>query len=82
MNHLKRMAASLTLTFVLAISVFAGEQNNPPSCNPGETNSPPCNGLTWSDESPTLGDINTPPNSETVYFFDLVEAALWTLTVF
>ena len=79
MNHLKRLVVSLTLTCVLAVSVFAGETNTPPACNPGETNTPPCTSQSLSDGSSALGEANTPPNSEVVDLLDIAEAVLWTL---
>jgi hypothetical protein len=80
MNHLKRLTVSLTLTFVLAVSVFAGETNTPP-CTPGETNTPPCTSQSSSDEAPILGETNTQPSSDVIDLVDIGEAVLWALTL-
>jgi hypothetical protein len=84
MNHLKRLAVSLILTFVLAASVFAGETNTPPACAPGETNTPPCVGQSVNEETPTtiLGETNTEPTYDVVDLLDIGEAVLWALTLF
>lgn len=81
MNQLKRLAVSLTLTCILAVSVFAGETNTPP-CIPGETNTPPCHSQPLSDESSILGEANIPPSAEVVDLLDIGEAVLWALTLF
>ena len=41
MNHLKRLALSLTLICALTAAAFAGETGSQP-CAPGETSGPPC----------------------------------------
>lgn len=56
MNILKKLSASLLLTFILAISAFGGETQTPP-CSPGETQTPPC--------ATASGDISTPGISAT-----------------
>jgi hypothetical protein len=42
MKNLKRLGVAVTLMFVLAVTVFAGETSTPPCANPGEVNAPPC----------------------------------------
>ena len=72
MSNLKRLGATVILTFVLGLSAFAGETNTPP-CAPGEMQTPPCAYLAF-DNVP--GQIDTPPSSEGVDVFSLAVTAL------
>lgn len=81
MNKLKRLALSLTLICALAAVAFAGETNAPP-CAPGETHGPPCTAQPLNDDSADPGQIESPPASDTVDLMDIVEAALWSLSLF
>lgn len=67
MKILKKVAASLLLTFALALSAFGGETQTPPCSSPegGETQTPPCavssgdaNSSGLSSTAP--GDLSTP----------------------
>jgi len=76
MKNLKRLSACVVLTFVLGLSVFAGELSTPPCTPPapGELSTPPCSGgQTPSDNSATPG-IATPPASDSEYL--VAEAAI------
>ena len=81
MNHLKRLGLTFTLMSVLAVTTFAGITETPP-CAPGETSGPPCSSQPMSDDSADPGQTNSPPASDTVDLMDIVEAALWSLTLF
>ncbi len=62
MKNLKRLSAVLALTFVLALSAFAGEMNSPPCPppDPGEMNSPPCTSAQeLPDDSLAPGQTNS-----------------------
>ena len=82
MKNLKRIGATLVLTFVLSLSAFAGEMNSPP-CAPGEMSSPPCAAAPLSpDDSTAPGEISTPPASDTVDILSVVDAAMNLLLLF
>ena len=87
MKHLKKLGLSLTLIFVLPSAGFAqtcvkGIMETPPcalaspsddeGADPGQTPTPPA--APWQTE--------TPPASDSVGFVGLVEAALWSLSLF
>ena len=64
MNNLKGLAAAVALTFVLALSTYAGETHTPPCTDPGEMMTPPC---AVSGETLTPpGETHGPPLSEVV----------------
>ncbi len=88
MTKPKRLALSFTLICVLAIAAFAGETLNPP-CAPGDILTPPCSSQSVNDDSTAPGETptgpgqtGTPPVSNTVDLVGLVEAALWSLSLF
>lgn len=91
MTKLKRLTLSSTLISVLAIAAFAGETLNPP-CAPGDILTPPCSSQSVSDDSTapgqtdtppaSPGQTNAPPTSDAVDLVGLVEAALWSLSLF
>jgi hypothetical protein len=82
MNNLKRLSAAVVLTFVLGVSVFAGQISTPPCAppEPGQISTPPC---AWAqpvpDDSATPGQISTPPASNTVDMCLVAEAAMKVL---
>ena len=59
MENLRKLAATVALTFILGVSAFAGETMTPPCAppEPGETMTPPC----ATAQAPTSGEILTPP---------------------
>lgn len=65
MKNLKRLGVSVTLMFILAVAVFAGETNAPPCAppDPGETNAPPCAAAPISGDSLFPGETSSPPAS-------------------
>ncbi len=54
MQKLRKLGATVVVTFVLALSAFAGETLTPPCPDPapGQTSTPPCSAAT--------GDMDTP----------------------
>lgn len=66
MKNLKRLGASATLMFVLAVVAFAGETQSPPCAppEPGETQSPPCAAAQMiPGDSQAPGETSAPPAS-------------------
>ena len=61
MKNIKRLGASVVLTFVLGLSAFAGEVLTPPCAppEPGEVLTPPC--------TAALADKSTPRAVSTAY---------------
>jgi hypothetical protein len=85
MKNLKRLGAAVVLTFVLGLSVFAGEAETPPCAppDPGITETPPCAAAQMSpDDSVAPGQTDTPPASDTVDFVSVVDAAMNLLLLF
>lgn len=83
MKNLKRLGATLVLTFVLSLSAFAGEINSPPCAPPGEVNAPPCVAAPLSlDDSTAPGQTETPPASDAVDILSVVDAAINLLLLF
>ena len=74
MKNLKRLGATLALTFLLGMTALAGETNAPPCPppEPGETNAPPCTGGQMAGDS--SGSVSTPLTSDTSYL--VAEAAI------
>jgi hypothetical protein len=62
MTSLKKLSAAVVLTFVLGVSVFAGDILTPP-CAPGEISTPPCVGGQMAPDSAVPGQTSTPPAS-------------------
>jgi hypothetical protein len=61
MKNLKKLAVTLVLAVVFAVSAFAGETSSPP-CTPGEVSSPPCpSAPVTSNEPAAQGETATPP---------------------
>ena len=60
MRKLKKLTAAIVLTFVVALSAFAGQTETPPCPvpEPGQTETPPC--------SAAPGDMNTSEATSTV----------------
>ena len=75
MKNLKRLGASVTLMFVLAVAAFAGETNTPPCAppDPGETNTPPC---AVSQMDVAAGETITPPVSNSGTEFSCGDVAI------
>ena len=65
MNHLKRLALTITLAVVLAGTAVGGELNTPPCTNdPGELNTPPCSSSQLLTDAPDTGQANVPVASD------------------
>lgn len=84
MNSLKRLSATVALTFVLGVSAFAGEILTPPCAapDPGEILTPPCAAQMPADDSAFPGEVNAPPASNTVDVLSVVDAAMNLLLLF
>ncbi len=74
MKNLKRLGATFALTFLLGMTVLAGETNAPPCPppEPGETQAPPCTGGQTAGDS--SGSVSTPSTSDSGYL--VAEAAI------
>lgn len=87
MNKLKRLALSVIFMCVLAVATFAGE-TQPPTCEPGQTNSPPCSSHVNGDSTDpgqnliVPGQTSTPASDTAVDVTDIIDAALWALSLF
>jgi len=75
MSNLRRLGGAAVLIFTLGASGLAGD-NQPPTCAPGEVNTPPCASLMASPDLTTLGETQTPPAAESFDFLSLAETAL------
>ena len=75
MNNLKRLCLIIGLTLVLAASAF-GDDPQPAPCNPGEVHSPPCSTAQLTSDDPTPGQTSTPPSSNPVTEYVVVDAAI------
>jgi hypothetical protein len=65
MKNLRKLAATVVLTGVLALSAFAGETSTPPCApQPGQIETPPCAAAPGDMETPT-GASTALANSET-----------------
>lgn len=84
MNSLKRLSAPVVLTFVLGVSVFAGDISTPPCAppDPGEMSTPPCAAQMPADDSAVPGEVNAPPASNAVDILSVAEAAMNLLLFF
>lgn len=84
MKNLKRLGAAVALTFVLGVSVFAGDISTPPCAppDPGILDTPPCAAQAISDDSAAPGQIETPPASNTVDILSVVNGAMNLLLLF
>jgi hypothetical protein len=76
MKNLKRLGAAVVLTFVLALSAFAGDINAPPDPEPTPA---ACSSGQTGDTNP--GDMSTQPSANNVSIFtevtvDLLESVL------
>lgn len=78
MKNLKRLVASGTLLFVLAVAAFAGETNTPPCApDPGITSTPPCAAAQMTpDDSVAPGETNAPPTSNAGDALSVTEVAM------
>jgi hypothetical protein len=79
MKNLKRLGASVTLMFVLAVVAFAGETQSPPCAppEPGETQSPPCAAASMTPgDSLAPGKTNSPPASNAAVTPSFTEVAV------
>ncbi len=76
MKSLKRLGAAITLTFALALAVFA--DCVPPA--PGEVLMPPCSVARQTPDDPTApGEILTPPASNVENAFTISDATIGIL---
>ena len=85
MKNLKRLGAAVALTFVLGVSVFAGDISTPPCAPPdlGEMSTPPCAAAQMSsDDSAAPGTALSTPASNTVDIVSVVDAAMNLLSLF
>jgi len=68
MKELRKLGAVVVLTFVLALSAFAGEILTPPCAppEPGQIETPPCGAAPGDMETlnSTSGDLGTPTSDE------------------
>jgi hypothetical protein len=79
MKNLKRLGASVTLMFVLAVAAFAGETNSPPcaSPEPGQVGTPPCAAsLMTPGDTVASGETNAPPASNAGTEFSVADVAI------
>jgi hypothetical protein len=76
MKHVRKLGATVVLTFVLALSAFAGQVETPPCVAPvpGQVETPPCAAAPGDISTPGVnstspGDMNTPAvaSSETSF---------------
>jgi hypothetical protein len=84
MKNLKRLGAAVALTFVLGVSVFAGDISTPPCAPPapGIMETPPCAAQAISDDSTAPGQTDTPPASNAIDMPSFAEAAMNLLLLF
>jgi hypothetical protein len=89
MKNLKRLVASVVLTFVLGLSAFAGEVLTPPCAAPesGEVLTPPCAAAPRSMSTPNVtptvsGDMGTPTNNEASFINLAADVLLSFLPLF
>ncbi|MGQ0763030.1 MAG: hypothetical protein ACT4OT_13595 [Acidobacteriota bacterium] len=77
MNRLKSVVPAAVLSLALAVSATG----QAPTCNPGETHTPPCPSALVTSEDPVavLGETDTPPEDQSVELVSLVELALSVL---
>jgi len=79
MKNLKRLSASVTLMFVLAVAAFAGETNTPPCAppEPGQVGTPPCAAASMTPgDSLAPGETNAPPASNAGTEFSITDVAI------
>ena len=78
MKNLRKFGAAVVLTFVLGLSVVAGEVETPPCAPPvpGEVETPPCATQMAVDASVTRGETTIPPASNTGAEFSATDAAI------
>ncbi len=81
MKNLRRFSAAVVLTFVLGLSVLAGEVETPPCAPPvpGEVETPPCATQMTLDDSVTRGETTIPPGANAGTGFSATEAAMGIL---
>jgi len=85
MKNLKRVSAAVVLTFVLAVTAFAGETPTGPCAppQPGQTSTPPCGAAQITpDDSANLRQMSTPPAANAVDVLAVAEAAMNLLLLF
>ena len=78
MKNMRRLGAAVVLTFVLGLSVLAGEVERPPCAPPvpGEVETPPCATQMALDDSVTRGETTIPPGANRGTEFSATEAAI------
>jgi hypothetical protein len=73
MNWLKKLIPVVALTLVLGVAGFG----QTPSCEPGQTSTPPCLPLQMgTDDSLTPGELNTTPAASAADVFTIAEATI------
>ena len=65
MKNLRKLSATVVLTFALALAAFAGQTSTPPCAppEPGQVETPPCAaaaGMGTPTETSAPGDMSTP----------------------
>jgi hypothetical protein len=84
MKKLQKLGAIVVLTFVLAMSAFAGQTDTPPCPipEPGQTETPPCGAAPGDMATPTVtstvpGDVGTPTVANDEMSFSKIAADLF-----
>jgi len=81
MNKLKSLAVSIALMSVLA-GAASGSETSPPTCEPGQTNTPPCVAQPLNDDSTVPGETLAPSARPVVDVTDITEAVMWAMSLF
>lgn len=79
MKNLKRLGASVTLMFVLAVAAFAGETGSPPCAppEPGQVGTPPCAAASMTPgDAVAAVETNAPPASNAGTEFSVAHVAI------
>ena len=78
MNRLKSVLTAAVLTLALVVSATG---QAPPTCNPGDTQTPPCPSPLVMTDDPVagLGETENPAEAQSLEIVSLVELALSVL---
>ena len=87
MKNIRRVGATVCLTFVLSISAFADNKLTPPCAppEPGIVQTPPCfevGQISAPSDEAALGQTETLPSSSAIAMRSIAEAALNLLLLF